>query len=525
MTLCSATDPSCSGNEQLDLQSRLPYDHYLVRQGIHGRDGPGQGSAEHLVRGTKRRGGTVTNEPPASDRERRARKRVRSRCTVRYRQLNEAGALEQTAKTKDLSSSGLAFETPTCLPIGSELEILLDIPNVSPGIKGDAQVARLQAVDEGKKYVVGITFKSLPESSGQAIEEHVQDVDVDHILREAVQQKASGLHLAADHPPLCRVDGNLMPLDMPPLPPERIDRIVMAMMSDRQREQFLKNLELDFSYVLPEGVRFRVNAHMAMGNIEATLRIISTRIRSVRELGLPPIVEQLANLRKGLIIVTGSAGSGTSTTLAAIVDLINSQRSCMIISVEDPIEHVHSSQLSIVKQREVGTDTHSFANAIKHALRQDPNVLLIGETRDADSISMSIAAAKAGHLVLTSLHAASTVECINTVVDAYPASQHGQVRNRLAECLQAIICQVLLPRKDGNGLAVATEVLVCTPAIRSLIRQGQTEQIPSYIQSGAQAGMHLLDSSLLELASAGVIDFETARSHARNPAKLTAVGK
>jgi len=455
------------------------------------------------------------------NKECRARKRIRSRFTVQYRMRDEDDSAAQTVETTDISSNGLAFIASAWLPIDSRIDILLDMPTLDQRIKVDARVTRLQEIEEGRSYVIGVSFESISKLNERAIEEYVQSGDANRILRKAVEQKASDVHLVANRPPMCRIDGNLTPLDLPPLHPTGLERMIFTMMTDMQKQQFDRELELDFAYVLPEGVRFRVNVHMEMGNIAAALRVISTTIRSIKQLGLPPVVEQLAALQKGIIIVTGAAGTGKSTTLAAMVDLINKQRSCMIISVEDPIEYVHSVQRGIVKQREVGLDTRSFANALKHVLRQDPNVILVGEMRDLDSISMSITAAETGHLVLTTLHTPSATECINRIIDVYPSNQQHQVRNQLAECLQAVIGQVLLPRKDGNGMAMATEVLIGTPAIRNLIRQAQNEQIPNCIQSGALSGMHLLDTSLLKLATSGVVDFDVAKAYARNPAKFT----
>lgn len=452
--------------------------------------------------------------------DRRLRKRVRSRFTVRYRLRDEVGSSEHTAETADISSNGLAFLTPFSMPIGSLLEIQIEIPVLDQAITTGARVTRLHEIEKDKTCLVGVTFESLSNSNERAIEAYVQGIDVDRILRKALELKASDVHLVAHRPPMFRIGGDLTPMDIPPLRVSGLERMITAMLSDRQMDQFAKDRELDFAYVLPEGFRFRVNIHIDMGNIEAAMRVVPRKIKNVSELGLPPVIEQMAGLQKGLIVVTGPAGAGKSSTLAAIVDLINSQRSCMIISIEDPVEYVHSIQRGVVKQREVGVDTHSFASALKHVLRQDPNVILVGEMRDLDTISMSITAAEIGHLVLTSLHTSSTTECINRIVDVYPANQQQQVRNQLSECLNAVIGQVLLPRKTGDGMVVATEVLVSNPAIRNLIRQGQTEQIPSCIQSGSQLGMHLLDHSLLNLVRSGAVEFETAKRHARNPAKF-----
>ena len=452
--------------------------------------------------------------------ELRARKRVQSRFTLRYRPREEVEIVEQTVETLDISANGLAFITATRLPVGAHLDILIDLPTTAGAVKTDARVVRVQELEENKRYLVALAFLSMTPTGEQAIEAYVHTVDLDDILRAAVERKASDVHLVANRPPMFRIDGNLVPFDTAPLAPAFLERMILSILSERQRKQFENDLELDFSYVLQEGVRFRANTDVNMGHIEAALRVIPSHIRTTQELGLPPIIDQIATLRKGLVIVTGPAGSGKSTTLATIIDLINRQRSSMIISIEDPIEYVHTAQQSVVKQREVGYDTRSFASALKHVLRQDPNVILVGEIRDLDSIAMSITAAETGHLVLTSLHTPNTVECIHRIVDVYPANQQNQIRSQLAECLQAVVGQVLLPRKDTGGMIVATEVLVCTQPIRNLIRQGQTEQINSYIQSGIQFGMHTLDSSLVRLVSAGVVEFTVAQAYARNPQKF-----
>ncbi|OGX11952.1 MAG: type IV pili twitching motility protein PilT [Omnitrophica bacterium RIFOXYB12_FULL_50_7] len=348
----------------------------------------------------------------------------------------------------------------------------------------------------------------------------MQSVDVNSILRLAIKTKASDIHFVANQPYFFRIHGELVPSGSFPITPEDLREMILSMLTPQGKEEFEKNLELDFSFAIPEGNHFRVNVHLERGNLEAALRVIPIEIKTISELGLPPVVEELTKKKKGLIIVTGPAGSGKTTTQAAMIDAINKQSASLIISIEDPIEYVHECKRSIVKQREVGADTLSFANAIKHSLRQDPNVIFIGEMRDLESISMALTAAETGHLVLTTLHTIGAAESMHRMADVYPPEQQFQIFSLLSTCLEGVISQILLPRKDGKGRVLATEVLIATPAVKNLIRTGKIEQISSYFETGAESGMHSLDSSILKLFKNGLIDEQTALSFARNQDRM-----
>ena len=459
--------------------------------------------------------------------EKRKAKRKAARFVMRYRVSGSAEAALKISATLNVSSHGILFEANEPLALGTEIEAEIVVPSMAMPIPFKGIIKRTEVLSEAvsgrRKYLHAAIFENIAREYQEALERFVQVIDIDSILRAAVKRNASDIHLVAGHPPVLRIQGELVPMDAPPMPSQSIRKMITSIMNDRQKEAFEKDLELDLSYMIPEGTRFRVNLHLEKGNLEAAFRIIPARIQSVAELGLPPIIEELARKKKGLVMVTGPAGSGKSTTLAAMVDLINRERRCMVISIEDPIEYVHKSKESIIKQREVGADTLSFASALKHALRQDPNVILVGEMRDLESISMAITAAETGHLVLATLHTADTVECINRIVDVYPADQQSQITSQLTACLEGIISQILLPSKDNKGRVVATEVLIMTSAIKNLIRSKKTEQVYSYLESGAQLGMHTMDDSLLRLVKEGLIDVDQALGFAKNPARFNAV--
>src|SRR2546422_2951030 len=317
-------------------------------------------------------------------------------------------------------------------------------------------------------------------------------------LREIVLGRgASDLHLTAGAPPTIRLHGDLIRLvDYPVLSPRALQGMIYAILPQKMRERLEGELELDMSYALPGKARFRVNVYFQRDSIGAAFRLIPYEIKSVESLGLPSVVSDLARYPRGFVVVTGPTGSGKSTSLAGMVDIVNRERSAHIMTVEDPIEFLHKHQQCIVNQREVGADTHSFAQALKHVLRQDPDVILVGEMRDLETISTAITAAETGHLVFATLHTQDAPQSVDRIIDVFPSHQQQQVRVQLASSLQAVVTQQLLPTKSGAGRTIAVEVLVATPAIRNLIRDGKVHQIYSVMQAGGRYGMQTMDMSL-----------------------------
>jgi twitching motility protein PilT len=334
--------------------------------------------------------------------------------------------------------------------------------------------------------------------------------DIEAYLKQMVARQASDLLIVAETPPTVRVSGELQPLAPEKLTASEARHLIYSLMNPEQIERFESAHELDFSRHHPELGRFRVNVHYQKGAVSAAIRHLATNIPRFEQLGLPDAVREFATKRNGLVLVTGPAGSGKSTTLAALIHLINTSRACHIITIEDPIEYVHTSEKSVVEQREVLTDTHSFAQALKHVLRQSPDVILIGEMRDLETISTALTAAETGHLVLATLHTIDACQTIDRIIDGFPADQQYQIRTQLSMALQGIIAQILLPRADGRGQVVAVEVMRLTPAISAAIRANKTSQIYSSIQTGKAHGMQTRDQALRALVEAGVIDYETA---------------
>ncbi|NKY38403.1 type IV pilus twitching motility protein PilT [Cellulomonas septica] len=332
---------------------------------------------------------------------------------------------------------------------------------------------------------------------------------IDDVLGQMVKLGASDVHFTTGAPPTVRVAGSLRPMDgYAPLMPEPLRRVIYSILTQKQRETFEANLELDFSYAVRGLARFRVNIYQQRESIGAAFRVIPYEIKPLEDLGVPAVVGTFAGLPRGLVLVTGPTGSGKSTTLAAIIDLANRTREDHIMTVEDPIEFLHRHKKSLINQREVGEDTHSFANALKHVLRQDPDIILVGEMRDLETISVALTAAETGHLVFATLHTQDAAQTIDRIIDVFPSHQQAQVRTQLAGAIQGVVCQTLCKRSDAPGRAVATEVMVATPAIRNLIREGKTHQIYSAMQAGAKQGMHTLDQHLADLVKTGKISYE-----------------
>lgn len=341
-----------------------------------------------------------------------------------------------------------------------------------------------------------------------------QELRIELLLEEVIKKRASDLHLQVGLPPMFRIDGAIVPVaGYDPLDEAAIETLVFAILDQDQQQILAKDKEFDFSFAFGNLGRFRVNAFHERGNIAAALRLIPNEIKSVTELGMPSVVMNFTEFPRGLVLVTGPTGSGKSTTLAALVDKINTEKSHHIITIEDPIEFTHKSKKSVVVQREVHYDTYSFSAALRSSLRQDPDVVLIGEMRDLETISAAITIAETGHLVFATLHTNSTAQSIDRMIDVFPPHQQPQIRAQLANILQAIVSQRLVPA-IGGGRIVAAEIMVANAAVRNIIREGKAHQLDAVIQTGADQGMQTMDRTLVSLVQSGTITYDNAREFA-----------
>src|SRR5215210_5278413 len=345
--------------------------------------------------------------------------------------------------------------------------------------------------------------------------------DFSDILIEVVKQKASDLHLTAGAPPMIRQKGSLVPLPgMPKLTPTDTREIIYAILNSTQRQRLETEWQIDFAYSVPGHGRFRVNSYFQRGTLAAAFRLIPSETVPLEKLGMPPVIRTFAKKPRGIVLVTGPTGSGKSTTLASIINEINETRDEHILTIEDPIEFLHNHKKCIVNQRELGADAMSFALALKAALRQDPDVILVGEMRDMETIGTALTAAETGHLVFATLHTQDAPQTVDRIIDVFPPAQQQQVRVQLSVSLQGIVTQQLMPTADGQGRCVGVEVLVPTPAVRNLIREGKTHQIYSTLQTGGSHGMQTMDAALVELMRAGKISRELAEARSASPEEL-----
>ena len=341
-----------------------------------------------------------------------------------------------------------------------------------------------------------------------------QQPKIEMLLEQVVKHDASDLHLQVGLPPILRIDGALSPIhNMPPLTEAIVEDLVFALLEEDQKRILLRDKEFDFSFAFGDLGRFRVNAFHERGNLAAAMRLITNEIRTIKDLGLPPVLENFTNYPRGLVLVTGPTGSGKSTTLAAMINKINDERAAHIITVEDPIEYTHESRRSVIVQREVHYDTYSFSTALRSALREDPDVVLIGEMRDLETIAAAITIAETGHLVFATLHTNSASQSIDRMVDVFPPHQQPQVRAQLGNILMAVCSQRLIPAL-GGGRVVAAEILVATSAVRNIIREGKNYQLEAVIQTGAEHGMQSMDRTLINLVHSGLISYDEARNYA-----------
>lgn len=346
-------------------------------------------------------------------------------------------------------------------------------------------------------------------------------MQITDLLAFGVKNKASDLHLSAGLPPMIRVHGDIRRINLPEMSSEEVGHMITSVMNDLQRKNYQQNLETDFSFELPNVARFRVNAFMSNRGPAAVFRTIPSTVLTLEDLKAPRIFQKIADTPRGLVLVTGPTGSGKSTTLAAMINYINENQPSHILTIEDPIEFVHESKKALINQRELHEHTHSFANALKSALREDPDVILVGEMRDPETIGLALTAAETGHLVFGTLHTTGAAKTVDRIVDVFPAGEKEMVCSMLSESLRAVISQTLLKTKDGNGRVAAHEIMLATPAVRNLIRENKIAQIGSALQTGQAHGMQTLDQALQALLRQGVITPEVARSKAQNADMLS----
>jgi twitching motility protein PilT len=348
------------------------------------------------------------------------------------------------------------------------------------------------------------------------------EFDFSEVLRQMVETRASDVHITAHFPPAIRDKGRIRPMEgFPVLNAQQTREVVYGILNDDQRKRFEVDQQLDFAYAIPGVARFRVNCFFQRGAVSAAFRLIPQEIPALDSLGVPPVLRELTQKPRGFVLVTGPTGSGKSTTLAAMIDAINVEREDHILTIEDPIEFLHRHKRSIVNQREIGSDAPDFGRGLRAALRQDPDVILVGEMRDLETVSTALTAAETGHLVFATLHTQSTAQTVDRVIDVFPPEQQGQVRTQLSIALQGIVTQQLLPTSDGRGRVVATEVLIPTPAIRNLIREGKTHQIYAALQTSGAVGMQTMDADLARLVRSGKIGRSLAEQRASVPEELS----
>ena len=348
----------------------------------------------------------------------------------------------------------------------------------------------------------------------------IETTGLNDYLFDVVDKGASDLHITVGVPPMVRLHGKVQALEYPKLTPTVTRELIYDILTNEQRQRLENDWELDFAYMLPGTARFRVNIYFQRGSLGAAFRTVPHEIMSFKDLGLPKAIKDMTEKPRGLILVTGPTGSGKSTTLASMIDRINETRHEHIMSVEDPIEFLHSHKKCVVNQREVNQDTKSFAAALKHVLRQDPDVILVGEMRDFETIQLAVTAAETGHLVFGTLHTQDAPQTVDRVIDVFPSHQQSQIRTQLANALQGVITQTLLPKRDGKGRVPACEILSPTPGLRNLIREGKTHQIYSAMQTGSKFGMQTMDAALVELLRKGLVSREEAEKRSNNPEEL-----
>lgn len=418
-----------------------------------------------------------------------------------------------TLMAKDVSSSGIYFEFGEALPLNIEMKVEFTLPKTSVAINASIKINRIESTDSVNTFGIGATFTEIQDKDRQEIEKFTECLNIEKLLEITVRKGASDLHLLAQQVPALRIHGDIEPIDLPRISSDEITKILYSTLSKQQIKKFEQEKELDYGLQYDADNRFRVNLHQQRGFTEATLRLINTRIPSFEELQIPDAIKNLARLKDGLVLISGPTGSGKTTTIAAMVDLINKEKKGVIITLERPIEFVHANIKSIIKQREVGIDTGSFSMALKSSLRQDPDVIVIGEIDDIETVKTAIIAAETGHLVIASFHATDSIQAIDRLAGIFPQESRKQILSQLSHCLQGIVTQILLPRKDKLGRLLACEVVFANDAVKRIIRRDELVQLTTAIQTGTAFKMHSMVDSIKKYLSQGILDEEASKSY------------
>lgn len=454
----------------------------------------------------------VEEKSASSSEERRTSSRLPVNLRFRYKIINPpdpALGIVHNALTKNLSSNAILFESPTQIPIDTQLEVSLSMPGAqAKTIETTARVARIEKVS-ASLYDIVIVFENLAVQDQEEIKNRIDRLSIMKILEQINKKEISDLHLTVNSPPMMRDCGVIKPLDNVPLSAEEIQQMVYSILNEEQRQIFDKNKDLDFAFSPFPETRYRVSIYQQRGVTEVVFRNISPVIKSRKELGLPEIIDELCQLRDGIIFISGPTGSGKTTTITTMIDTINRERGGVVLSLEKPIEYIHKNIKALVKQREVGTDVASFAVGLKAALRQDSDVIVVGEVLDSDTIETALQAAETGHLVITSIHATDTLQVFDRIISFFPTQQREFILHRLSHTLRAVINQRLLVHKNGIGRVLATEVCVVTTAVKRVIRNGDFVQLPLIMQTGAQYKMQLLQDCIDHLFGESLISAET----------------
>lgn len=456
---------------------------------------------------------------PKKDLGKEARKQIRIYCQLpmNYQIMFSDGRKEEITSTltKDISAGGILFESNEVLPVDANVKLTLSLPGVERNIEAISKVMRIEEIEFKKHYNIGVMFIDIKEEDRKELLKRVEHLDIARLLEIGIKNKASDVHLACNLSPVMRINERLVKMDVLPLDKEDLKNMIYSILSREQIAIFERTKELDLAFSSTPYSRFRVNVHQQMGNIEAAFRIIPTDSITMEALKLPDIVKDFAFLKKGIVIIGGPTNSGKTTTLSAMVDLINNNREAIVISLERPVEYIHQHKRSIIKQREVGIDTCSFAAGFQSSLRQDPDVIVVGEMSDRETVRTAIIAAETGHLVLSSMHAPDIAQVFDRIISVFPSDQQKQIARQLSRCFQGAVIQILLPAKLHPKRVVATEIVVGTDAVKHVIGDMNFSQLASIIQTGAKFGMHSMEDNIKSLCDKGLIDIETYMSYVK----------